>query len=230
MRMRRRSHEEMGKLMKRGRDGAAGSCFFSSGFFFSVLKDSWKFHILSTFFHKYFSVNFEEGKVYLERSFRSQDGIHFLGTMIFESTTFFGNRFVLGTFFGNVRDNMTNLNVGGFPKKYPESCRPQKVMWEDEGSEGLMKLHLKIHLEVIYHYIHGVIKKCQDIFFRISYISFLFRIRSFKRGFYSFHVAISKKELLTPLEKKSCFCFVGRAAILVQGWFGGGVSAWLAAT
>lgn len=133
MRMRRRSHEEMGKLMKRGRDGAAGSCFFSSGFFFlSVLKDSWKFHILSPFFHKYFSVNFEEGKVYLERSFRSQDGIHFLGTMIFESTTFFGNRFVLGTFFGNVRDNMTNLNVGGFPKTprvvdLKRSCEKTKV-------------------------------------------------------------------------------------------------------
>lgn len=109
----------------------------------------------------------------------------------------------------------------GDSPKIPRELSTSKGHVIDEGSEGLMKLHLKIHLEVIYHYIHVVIKKCQDIFFRISYISFLFRIRSFKRGFYSFHVAISKKELLTPLEKKSCFCFVGRAAILVQGWFRG---------
>ena len=70
-------------------------------------------------------MSFEEGKVLLERFYlekvlqepRWQN--HFLGTMIFESTTFFGKRFVLGTIFGNLRDNMTNLNVGGFRKNTP---------------------------------------------------------------------------------------------------------------
>ena len=114
-----------GKLMKRGWDGAAGSCYFSLRFFFLRIENSWKFNILSPFFHKYFSVSFEEGKVLLERFYlekvlqepRWQN--HFLGTMIFESTTFFGKRFVLGTIFGNLRDNMTNLNVGGFRKNTP---------------------------------------------------------------------------------------------------------------